>query len=298
MSPHKEGTPILSYQRDHFVETSELTFPFLDDISGTIRGYRIFTACRTVRGKIFRLEDHLDRLYNSAAGIHMTAPMTRDRLRSLLIEIVEKNVQSGHTYPLLVDVIFSGGLEGSTMRKSASGAHLYVAVQKMEPPPTALYRNGVGLATFTHQRMLPDVKLLNYVGAILAHQVVVPRYDAYDVVFLCPTDRQTILEGSTFTVFFVDREGVMHTPPLDGRILDSVTRRVVLELIAKAPRFRLQEVPVRLDMVSSFAEAFLVSTTRNVLPVVRIDATVIGDGSPGPVTRELMQVFDTYLESY
>lgn len=244
------------------------------------------------------MEDHLDRLYNSAVGIHMTPPMTRDRLRSLLEEIVQKNVQAGHSYPLLVDVIFSGGLEGSTMKKSSSGAHLYVAVQKMEPPPPELYQNGVGLAAFTHQRMLPDVKLLNYVGAILAHQVVVPQHDAYDVVFLCPTDGRTILEGSTFTVFFVDTEGVIRTPPLDGRILDSVTRRVVLELIAKEPRFSLKEAPIRLDEVSSFAEGFLVSTTRNVLPVVRIDGTIIGPGRPGPVTKELMRAFNDYIDSY
>lgn len=295
---HEEGTHILSYQRDHYVDTSELTLPFLDDISGTVRGYRIFTACRTVRGKIFRLEDHLDRLYHSAAGIHMTPPMPRERLRSLLVEIVEENIKSGHTFPLLVDVIFSGGLEGGTMKKSATGAHLYVAVQKMEPPAPELYREGVGLATFTHQRMLPDVKLLNYVGAVIAHQIVVPRHDAYDVVFLCPSDGETILEGSTFTVFFVDAEGVIHTPPLDGKILNSVTRRVILELIGREPRFRLKERPVKLNMVPSFAEAFLVSTTRNVLPVVRIDATVIGNGKPGPVTRELMRAFDDYLDSY
>jgi branched-chain amino acid aminotransferase len=244
------------------------------------------------------LEDHLDRLYNSAAGIHMTPPMSRDRLRPLLVEIVEKNLQAGYSDPLLVDVLFSGGLEGSTMKKSASGAHLYVAVQKMEPPPPELYQNGVGLAAFTHQRMLPDVKLLNYVGAILAHQLVVPQHDAYDVVFLCPTDGRTILEGSTFTVFFVDAEGVIRTPPLDGRILDSVTRRVVLEIIAKEPRLSLKEAPIGVDAVSSFAEAFLVSTTRNVLPVVRIDGTMIGNGSPGPVTQQLMRAFDDYIDSY
>lgn len=228
----------------------------------------------------------------------MTPPMSRDRLRALLMEVVERNVQRGHTYPLLVDVIFSGGLQGSTMKKSPSGAHLYVAVQRMEPPPSELYQKGVGLATFSHQRMLPDVKLLNYVGAILAHQLVVPEYDAYDVVFLCPTDKDTILEGSTFTVFLVAPDGMIHTPPLDGRILDSVTRRVVLELIGRDPQFRLLEEPIKLNRVPLFAEAFLVSTTRNVLPVVRIDGTVVGNGTPGPITHALMTAFDNYLDSY
>ena len=77
------------------MKTSELTLPFLDDISGTIRGYRIFTACRTIRGKIFRLEDHLERLYHSAAGIYMKPPLSRDKLRQLLAALLEENRNAG-----------------------------------------------------------------------------------------------------------------------------------------------------------------------------------------------------------
>ena len=87
----------------------------------------------------------------------------------------------------------------------------------------------MALATFPHQRMLPDVKLLNYVGAVVAFQTVVPEHDAYDVLFVDPHDRRTILEGSTFTIYFVTSDGTIITPPLDGRILDSITRRQSLK---------------------------------------------------------------------
>jgi branched-chain amino acid aminotransferase len=275
-----------------------LTFPFLDDISGTIRGYRIFTACRTIRGNIFRLEDHLERLYHSAEGICMKPPLPKDELRRLLARLLEENWNAGIKGDLLVDVIFSGGLAGSTMKQSGSGAHLYIAVQELVPPPPECYEKGVGLATFPYQRMYPDIKLLNYVGAILAHQTVVPSHDAYDVLFVFPPDRQTILEGSTFTMFFVDSRGDFLTPPLDGRILDSITRRVVFEVVAQRPEMRIREEFVTLDRLPLLLEAFLVSTTRNVLPVVRIDDRPIGNGMPGPRTKALMNLFRDYLDKY
>lgn len=278
--------------------TEDLSLPYWDDVSGTIRGYRVFTACRSVRGKIFRLEDHLRRLYDSAAGIHMLPPMEKEGLRTILQNVVRINMEESPGSDLLLNVIFSGGLEGCTMKQAGTGAHLYVAAQPLIAPGPECYAAGVALATFPYQRMYPAVKLLNYVGAIIAHQVVVPRFNAYDVVFVCPDDGDTILEGSTFTVFFVDAGGTILTPPLDGRILDSITRRVVLEVLRDRPEFRLRETPVRLGEVASFREAFLASTTRNVLSVAKLNDLEIGDGCPGPVTQAVHDVFEEYVNSY
>ncbi|MFZ5868650.1 MAG: aminotransferase class IV [Thermodesulfobacteriota bacterium] len=275
-----------------------MALPFIDDISGTIRGYRIFTACRCVRGKIFRLEDHLDRLYNCAQAIYMQPPLPRDQLRALLNELMEKNSHISPGTDLVVKIIFSGGLEGSTMKQSGRGAHLYIAVQVLEPPEPAAYEKGVALATFRHQRFWAEVKLLNYVAAVVASQTVVPARDAYDVLFVDPTDNQTILEGSTFTAFFVTRDGTILTPPLDGKILDSITRRALLDLAVEQPRFSIIERSVRMDELPSFTEAFIASTTRNVLPVVRIDDCVIGDGVPGPITKALIKAFQNCLDTY
>jgi branched-subunit amino acid aminotransferase/4-amino-4-deoxychorismate lyase len=272
--------------------------PFIDDISGTIRGYRIFTACRTVRDKIFRLEDHLDRLYYSASSIYMTPPLKREELAELLDRIVQENRKMDFKDDLLIDVIFSGGLAGSSMVQSGAGAHLYVAVQGLIPPPLEAYEKGVALATLTHQRLCPDVKLLNYIGAILAHQTVVPQHKAFEVLFLYPPDGRTILEGSTFTIFFVNSRGEVVTPPLDGRILDSVTRRVLFEILAQDKEIPVREAEITLDDLSLFPEAFLASTTRNVVPVVRIDWQMVGDGAPGPVTRRIMRAMEDYIASY
>jgi branched-subunit amino acid aminotransferase/4-amino-4-deoxychorismate lyase len=293
-----EDSTIISYQRDHFVDTSDLTMPFIDDISGTIRGYRIFTACRTVNGKIFRLEDHLDRLYYSASSIHMMPPLNREQLREVLDKVVQRNREEGVSDDLVIDVVFSGGLAGTTMVQSGTGAHLYIAVDKLVPPPPEAYEKGVVLATFAHQRLCPDVKLLNYIGAVIAHQTAVPAQSAFDVLFTCPPNGKTILEGSTFSVFFVNGNGEVRTPPLDGRILGSITRRVLFDVAAETREFVIRETEISMDELSSFSEAFLASTTRNVVPIVRIDSQVLGAGVPGPVTRKVMRLVEDYVNNY
>ncbi len=127
---------------------------------------------------------------------------------------------------------------------------------------------------------------------------MVPAHSAYDVIFVDPGDGKTLLEGSTFSVFFVDRQGRILTYPLDGKILDSITRRIVLDLLQARHDLSCEEVPVSSDEVPLLSEAFIVSTTRGVLPVGRIDAQVVGDGKPGPKTRLIMGIFDEYLRSY
>jgi branched-chain amino acid aminotransferase len=280
------------------VKTSDLAFPFSDDVGGTIRGYRIFTAARTVNGKVFRQEDHLSRLYKFAESIHMKPPMQREGLRDILRELLDKNQAEAPGCDFRIEVIFSGGLLDDTMKQSGKGAYLYVAVQRLVQPSREMYEQGVALATFPHRRMWAEVKWLNYVAAILAHQTVVPQRNAYEVLYVDPEDGRTLLEGSTFTVFFVDSTGAILTPPLDGRILDSITRRVIFELLEPRTDLTIRESAAYLDELSAYPEAFLASTTRGILPVVRIDGTTVGSGIPGPVTRGAMAVFQAYLESY
>jgi branched-chain amino acid aminotransferase len=267
-------------------------------VSGTIRGYRIFTACRTVNGKIFRLNDHLERLYSSSEKIHMKPPMERDQLIPLLGDVVRKNQELDPEANFFIQIIFSGGLDGDSMKQSGRGAHLYVAVNPLKTPSEAQISAGVALATFAHQRLYPGVKLMNYIGAIVAHQTVAREKEAMDVLFVDPSDHETILEGSTFTIFFVDRLGKLVTPALDGRILDSVTRRVVMEIAAQRSEFETIERDVGIGELPEMKEAFIASTTRSVLPVNRIDRQRIGTGAPGPVTSLLMNLFRDYLDNH
>ncbi len=280
------------------METEKLTMPFWDDMSGVVRGYRIFTACRTINGKIFRLEDHLDRLYSSSNRIFMKPPMERDRITGLLQEVIDRNISVHPGTDFLVQIIFSGGLEGDSMKQSGKGAHLYIAVKNLNTPTKEQIQKGVALATFPHQRMYPGVKLMNYIGAIVAYHTTVVEHNAIDTLFLDPLDNSTILEGSTFSIFFVNKTGELITPPLDGRILDSVTRRVVLELSSNMPELSVHEDTIKISDLPEMEESFIASTTRSVLPVQRIDNQVIASGAPGPITKNLSNVFNEYMNHY
>jgi len=295
---------MLSYSNGQFVPTDKLTLPVASDTIGTFRGYRIFTACRTLGQKVFCLDDHIERLFKSAKVICMELPHSRDQLRGIIEETVAKNKGSepsqGDSEPkqdILLEIMYSGGQAAANGVAPAGPAVLYVVVFPMKMPPLSWYQEGITLASYPYQRQWPEVKLLNYIGAVIAHQTVVKKYGADEALFISPDDRQTVLEGTTFN-FFIVKDGVIITCPLvDGKILSGITRKVALEL------GRQNGIPVKEDYfefndLKSADEAFITSSTRNVVPVVKIDDIKIGDGRPGAIVRKLGEVFKDYQVSY
>src|SRR3989338_1329735 len=114
-----------SYARGSYVQTEQLALPFMDDILGTLRGYRIFTAARTVRGKVFHLDDHVNRLFDSAAEIYMEMPHTKEELKHVVEDTVAKN--NGETSgDVFVEILFSGGPADAIEVLPIIPAHLYI----------------------------------------------------------------------------------------------------------------------------------------------------------------------------
>ncbi|MBM3241165.1 hypothetical protein FJZ31_33190 [Candidatus Poribacteria bacterium] len=287
---------MLSYANGEYVSTEKLAIPIASDIVGTIRGYRIFTACRTVRNKVFHLDDHIDRLFNSAGAIYMDLPHTKNELREIVEETVAQNRQN-QDGDLLLEIIYSGGEVADNGVAPIGTADLYIAVFPLKPPPDKLYQEGIKLASYPYQRQWPEVKLLNYVGAVIAHQTVVKKFGADQALFITPDEKQIVLEGTTFN-FFVVRGSTVITHPLDGRILSGITRKVLLQLIKQRSDADIKEDYFSYDDLKTVDEAFIASSTRNVAPVAKVDDIVIGDGKPGAVTQKLGEAFKKYLENY
>ena len=153
------------------------------------------------------------------------------------------------------------------------------------------------LASYQYQRQWPEVKLLNYVGAVIAHQTVVKKFRADQALFITPDEKQIVLEGTTFN-FYIVRNGTVITHPLDGRILSGITRKVTLKLVEQMPNVEISEDYFSYDYLRVVDEAFITSSTRNVVPVVKVDKIVIGNGKPGVVTQKLSEAFKEYLDSY
>jgi branched-chain amino acid aminotransferase len=292
----KNLTDMLSYANGEYVSTEKLAIPIASDIVGTIRGYRIFTACRTIGNKVFHLDDHIDRLFNSASAIYMELSQTKAELKGLVEETVAKNrpEQNGD---LLIEIIYSGGAVADNGVAPIGPADLYIVVFSLKSPPDRWYREGMKLASFPYQRQWPEVKLLNYVGAVLAHQTVVKKFGADQALFISPDEKKIVLEGTTFN-FFIVRGNTVVTHPLDGRILEGITRKVLLQLIKQTPDVEIKEDYFSYDDLKTVDEAFIASSTRNVVPVVKVDDIVIGNGKPGVVTEKLGEVFKEYLKNY
>lgn len=232
----------------------------------------------------------------------MELPHGRDQLRGIIEETVERNKRfrtSGGSEPepdLLLEIMYSGGQAAPNGVAPAGSAILYVVVFSLKLPPMLWYQDGITLASYPYQRQWPEVKLLNYVGAVIAHQTVVKKYGADEALFISPDDRQIVLEGTTFN-FFIVKDGAMITHPLDGNILSGITRRVALELA------RQNGIPVKEDYfefndLKSADEAFITSSTRNVVPIVKIDDFKIGNGKPGEITKKLGEKFKEYQREY
>ena len=293
-NPMSENS-ILSYANGNYIPTETVSINVSGDMVGTFRGYRIFSACRTLnQGKVFRLEDHIERLFRSAEELAMKLPHNREGLRGLINNVVEKNRHHGD---LLLEIMYSGGKAAPSGVAPEGPAHVYVIVFPFTPPPDEWYIKGISLASFPYERQWANVKLLNYVGGVLAHQTVVKEYDANEALFVATSDSQTILEGTTFSLFAVDGNDKVITPPINGTILDGITRKVVME-IAPKHGIAVEERTIKLAGLPKINEVFITSSTRNIVPVIRVDKTVIGKGIPGKMVKRLSDMLEEYQENY
>ena len=286
---------IYSYANGEFVLTNDLSINVSQDMLGTFRGYRIFTSCRTLnKGNVFRLENHIERLFSSAQILEMQLPHNAEKLREIIFALVNKNSPADD---MIMQIMYSGGsLKPGTMVPNQP-AHLYIVASPLTSPPDLWYQDGISLASFVYQREWPEVKLLSYIGAVVANQTVVQHYKADDALFVSPLDNNTILEGTTFSIFVVDQHDHLLTPPLDGTILDGITRKVILDL-AKSNDIQVSEKNIMLSNLGAIKEMFFASSTRNVVPVVRVDKQIIGDGKPGYLTNRMGLLMKSYQASY
>jgi branched-chain amino acid aminotransferase len=229
-----------------------------------------YTSLRTYdRGRrVLRLADHLARLREGAApqgGFD------------------EPQVRAG-----LAQVLKAAGPGEWRLRLTHASPHLFVAIEPLEPLPPALYRDGVACLTVPLRRAAPRRKDTHFIPTAQAAYRDLPA-GVHEALMV--GEDGAILEGLSSN-FFAVREGILHTE--EDRALPGITRGLVLEL-AKG-LLPLATGAVRQDQLPELTEAFLTSVSRGVLPVVKVDATTIGDGRPGPIARELGRRFDALVE--
>jgi branched-chain amino acid aminotransferase len=255
---------------------------------GLLYGDGVFEGIRAYRGKVFRLREHVDRLYESARHIKLEIPLSRDQMTDAVTSTVKANAKQDGYIRLVVTR--GAGYLGLDPRKTTD-PQVIIIVDDIALYPPELYENGLELATVATIRnhpaaLNPRIKSLNYLNNILAKMEGV---QAGCVEALMLNHKGEVAECTGDNIFIVKR-GVLKTPPTDAGILEGVTRGAVLEL-ACAAKIPTEAIALTRHDIYAADECFLTGTAAEVIPVVKCDGRVIGSGKPGPVTRQLRESF-------
>jgi branched-chain amino acid aminotransferase len=255
---------------------------------GLLYGDGIFEGIRAYGGKVFRLEEHVRRLFDSAKAIRLEIPMTPEAVGAAVYETMRAN---GFTdcYIRLVVTRGAGYLGLSPVK--TSHPQVIVITDKIELYPPEMYENGMAVITASTIRnhpnaLSPRIKSLNYLNNILA------KIEAIDagVLEAIMLNHEGYVAECTGDNIFVVRDGKVHTPPTHAGILAGVTRAVIFELCAKTGTPIFETNLTRHDVYTA-DEVFLTGTAAEVISVTSVDKRTIGSGKTGPVTRRLMTEF-------
>lgn len=261
---------------------------------GLLYGDGVFEGVRVYGGRIFRLEEHLDRLYDSAKAIWLAPPMEKKELAAITKEAVRRSgIAEAYIRHLLTRGVGDLGLDPRKCPKSS----LIIIVDTIKLWPEQVYETGLNVITagtpIPHRESLsPRVKSLNYLSHIMA-KVEGIHAGADEVLML--DSAGAVAEGSGQNLFVV-KNGRISTPPAHAGILKGVTREVVIELAAAAGYPVEQTILNRYDVYTA-DEAFFTGTASEIVGIRQLDGRVIGAGKAGPVTRDLRSRFHTLVRS-
>jgi branched-chain amino acid aminotransferase len=255
---------------------------------GLLYGDGVFEGIRVYGGNVFLLTEHVDRLFESAQAIRLEIPLSKEQVAKAVGETVLANsIDDG--YVRLV-VTRGAGTLGLDIRKTANPVVIIIADTITLYPPE-IYENGMPLITASTIRnhpgaLNPRIKSLNYLNNILAK---IEGTDAGFVEALMLNHKGEVAECTGDNIFII-KDGLIQTPPTEAGILEGLTRNHVIQLARDAGHQVLETAMVRDDIYTA-QECFLTGTAAEVIAVISLDGHTIGNGSPGPITQDLMARF-------
>ena len=255
---------------------------------GLLYGDGVFEGIRSYAGKVFRLGEHLDRLWNSAKAIWLQIPMTKAEMARAIEDTLATNgIKDGY---IRVVVTRGAGTLGLDPNR-CSDPQVIIITDHIALYPEEIYQKGLEIVTVSTQRnhpaaLNPRVKSLNYLNNILAK---IEGLQAGCIEALMLNHKGEVAECTGDNIFLV-RSRRLLTPPNEAGILEGITRDAVMEL-ARRGGIQVLETPLTKHDVYIADECFLTGTAAEVVPVVKVDSRTIGDGRPGPITKDLMRQF-------
>ena len=274
-----------------FVNVSRAKISVFD--RGFLYGDGLFETMRSYWGEVFRLENHLDRLFRSAKEIEISFSYTRKELKDIIKRILRINSLSEAYIRLTLS---RGVSETGLISKSKSSATMVIVARKFKPLSPSEYRRG-WRATIVETRQnqaspVSRLKSLNFLNNILARKEA--KAKGVDEGILLNTVGD-VTEASTSNIFLVKR-GIVITPPEESGLLPGITRRVVLELTTPLG-LKVYKRIISLDELMGAEEAFLTNSLIEIMPLVEIDGRRIGKGEPGPVTERIHKAYKVLVKN-
>jgi branched-chain amino acid aminotransferase len=256
-------------------EAFEITLPDTSSLDSITRqlAQGFYTTFRTYDGgkRVLGLRAHLQRLYQPAAIQPVNASVSVNALRQHVAEILQ-------AYPD----------EAKVRLVMTANGQVYIAVEPLKPLPAEIYALGVKVITTDVERQTPRLKSTGFISASQSARDKIAGSQVFEALLV---RAGFILEGMTSNFFYV-REGKLGTARRD--ILLGVTRQTVLR-VARGRGLEIVYQPMKREQIPALAEAFLTSSSREIVPIIQIDEMTVGEGGPGPVTNALMEGYHSYV---
>ena len=255
---------------------------------GLLYGDGVFEGIRFYNGRVFRLHEHIDRLYDSAHAICLKVGLEKEALTEALLETIRLNeLRDGYVRLVVTRGCGDLGLNPNLCPK----ATVFIIASKITLYSEEKYEKGLEVVTcatrrIPHGALSPMVKSLNYLNNVMA-KIEAQQAGAGEGLML---NEQGFVSECTGDNIFTVKKGVIYTPPVSSGALSGVTRNVVFEMAAELGITILEPNMTRYDIFTA-DECFLTGTAAEIIPAVKLDTREIGSGTPGPLTRKLIERF-------
>ncbi len=261
---------------------------------GLLYGDGVFEGIRAYNGRVFKLKEHIDRLFYSAKAILLEIPLSHAEIMKAVVETCRRNkLRDGYIRLVVTRGVGTLGLNPNRCKRPS----VIVIADKIQLYPKEMYERGMDIVTVPttrnlHSAVNPAIKSLNYLNNILA-KIEANIAGVEEAIML---NAEGYVAECTGDNIFILKNGQMFTPPLSAGALYGITRGVVIEMAREAGLTVSEPNLTRYDMFNA-DECFLTGTGAELIPVTKIDGRVIGSGKPGPVTKDLVQKYHALTQA-
>ena len=261
---------------------------------GLLYGDGIFEGIRAYNGRVFRLKEHIDRLFCSAKAILLNMPMSHEEISQAVVESCRKNkIRDGYIRLVVTRGVGTLGLNPHRCKNPS----VIIIADKIQLYPPELYQRGMEIVTVPtarnlHSALNPAIKSLNYLNNILA-KIEANNSGCEEAVML---NAEGYVAECTGDNIFIVKDAKLFTPPLSAGALYGITRQVVIELAEESGITVSEPNLTRYDLFNA-DECFLTGTGAEIVPIVKIDGRVIGNGKPGVLTKKLVTEYHSLTKA-